>query len=372
MRKLLYGLGIVGSLLMMGMVSAAKSPGSIQPTQSLKTARFDETSTLLQDGKVLIVGGMERNGVVLASAELYDPRSGAFTAAGNMHTPRGGNTATRLSDGKVLITGGFDGSFKSLASTELYDPATGAFTVGADMTTPRSEAEAVLLASGKVLIIGGDSVPDETRLASAEIYDPTSGKFTATGSMHVPRSYFAAVRLKDGRVLVVGGASAGSYPDTTIESSAEIFDPATGKFTPTRNMTTRRYKLAATLLADGRVFVVGGSDSRDGRGQYASTEIYDPARGTFTPAGDMHTVRYKLRAGIVSLTDGRVLIASGAGRPELYDPVDGSFTPVPGAGLTGYYFAPVSVLQDGSALIAGGYGADPQAGGVANAWLYQP
>src|SRR5450759_3444704 len=67
--------------------------------------RFQDTATLLPDGKVLVAGGTVGTGL-LASAELYDPSSGAWTATGTMPTPRQGHTATLLPDGKVLVTGG--------------------------------------------------------------------------------------------------------------------------------------------------------------------------------------------------------------------------------------------------------------------------
>ena len=143
----------------------------------------------------------------------------------------------------------------------------------------------VLLKSGKVLLVGGDGLHEDERLTTAELYDPATGRFAATGSMHVPRNTHSAVLLQDGRVLVMGGSSAGRYPSAHIEASAEIYDPATGRFSMTGSMNTARHKQAAVLLSDGRVLVVGGSDNRDWRGKYASAELFNPATGRFSPAG---------------------------------------------------------------------------------------
>jgi hypothetical protein len=137
-------------------------------------------------------------------------------------------------------------------------------------------------------------------------------------------------------------------------------------------MNIARYKLAAALLPDGRVLVVGGSDNQDWRGQYASAELYDPATGLFSNNGEMSFKRFKLMHTAVTLTDGRVLIAGGAERPEIYDPARKSFQPVKGTVGEGRYFSTATVLTDGQVLIAGGYGDDPMAGAVANAWLYKP
>jgi len=353
--------------------SKTSQPGQITATGNLSIRRFSQSATLLPNGKVLIAGGMERNGKYDVSAELYDPRTGKFTATGSMSSPREGHAAMLLHNGKVLIAGGSPGAGGPyLATAELYDPATGTFHPTGNMSGPRAHAATVLLNDGKVLLIGGDGAHEDEHLTSAELYDPATGRFSPTGSMHVPRNMHTAVLLKDGRVLVVGGSSAGSYPNSHIEASAEIYDSATGRFSMTGSMNSPRYKLAAVLLSDGRVLVVGGSDNRDWRGQYASAELYDPATGHFSNDGEMSFRRFKLIQTAVRLRDGRVLIAGGAERPEIYDPATKSFRPVNGTVGEGRYFSTATLLHDGRVLIAGGYGDDPMAGAVPNAWLYQP
>ena len=350
----------------------APQVGQVTPTASLLVRRFDQTATLLPNGKVLIAGGMEANGRYDASAELYDPQKGTFAATAGMSVARSCHTATLLPGGKVLLAGGARGADDHVATAELYDPATGRFQPTGSMSGPRCGAVAILLKSGRVLIIGGEGAHEDERLTSAELYDPSTGRFTSTGSMHVARDTHAAVLLKDGRVLVVGGSSAGRYPNAHIEASAEIYDPATGRFTTTGSMSTARHKLAVALLPDGRVLVAGGSDNHDWRGQYASAEIYDPASGRFTNAGDMQFRRFKLTHAVVALRDGRVLIAGGAEHPEVYDAKTASFQTVQGTVGDGRYFSTATVLADGRVLIAGGYGQDAMAGAVANAWLYRP
>jgi hypothetical protein len=350
----------------------SKNVGRVIATGSLSVPRFDQTATLLPNGKVMIAGGMAANGVYHSTVDLYDPASGRFTPARDMGTRRSCHTATLLPNGKVLIAGGSESPGKDLASAELYDPATGQFTPAGKMTAPRCGAAAVLLRSGKVLLLGGNGEHEYDRLATAELYDPATGKFSATGSMRTPRDAHAAVLLKNGEVLVAGGSSAGRFPNETIEASAELYNPQTGKFTSTGNMKIPRYKLGAVSLDDGRALIVGGSDRLAWRGEYSSAELYDPASGTFTLAAEMNSKRYKLPAAVVRLNNGQILVAGGAERPEVYDPASGKFRATVGDELDGFCFSTATLLPDGKVLIAGGYGNDPGKGGVANAWIYQP
>jgi hypothetical protein len=128
-------------------------------TGSMTIARTSHTATLLADGKVLVVGGLGG----LASAELYDPATDLFTATGSMVTEvaRFAHTATLLSNDKVLVAGGTANGATGTASAELYDPITGSFTATGSMATARVLYTATLLSGSEVLVVGG---------AGAELY----------------------------------------------------------------------------------------------------------------------------------------------------------------------------------------------------------
>jgi hypothetical protein len=315
---------------------------------------------------------MARNGIWLDSAEIYDPASGRFAPTNKLHAQRAGATATLLPNGRVLIAGGTDGSGKSLASAEIYDPDSGGFSLTGNMNASRAHAIAVLLRTGKVLIAGGSASGDDDQLTAAELYDPATGSFTPTGSMHGQRSAFTAVALKDGRVLVVGGLSGGQYPYHTVEATAEIYDPNTGRFTQTGSMAVARYKQGAALLPDGRVLVAGGSNEIGRQITYFSTEIFDPQTGKFSPGPNMRFPRFKLLSGVVALNDGRILLAGGAERAEVYDPVRQVFTPINGETLDGFLFSTATLLRNGRVLLVDGYGHHPTDGAVNQALLWQP
>jgi Galactose oxidase, central domain len=89
-------------------------------------------------GDILVTRGLDATGVPTATAELFDPVAGTFTATSNMSTSRSTHTATLLSDGKVLVTGGIDNTTSPITSAELFDPATGKFTQTGALATPVS------------------------------------------------------------------------------------------------------------------------------------------------------------------------------------------------------------------------------------------
>lgn len=295
-------------------------------------------------------------------------------------------TATLLKNGEVLITGGVDVGSPAVETAEVFDPATGRFTPTGSMTTTRAYHTATLLPDGKVLIAGGLSRAGKP-LRTAELYDPSSGKFVPTGKMSTCRYMQTATLLQNGKVLITGGISTPSgvamapYQGTMVKmnvvDTAELYDPATGKFTPTGNrtrllnvdtmkisydyeMTAGRANQTATLLTSGalagHVLIAGGMNSDSA--SLATAELYDPAEGRFTATGRMTTARREQTA--TPLRNGEVLIAGGAGTKdkvlgsaELYDPATRSFTAT-GAMSQGRYEQAATLLKNGKVLIAGG------------------
>jgi Galactose oxidase, central domain/Kelch motif len=341
-------------------VQATGGAGALVLASQMNSPRAAHTASLLPNGKVLMTGGMEREGVILDSAELYDSTTRTFANAGTMTTKRVGHSATVLGNGKVLLVGGFGDTW--LSSAELYDPATNTFAPVGTMSARRDGFTATLLTDGRVLIAGGY---DRSYQNSAEIFDPDTGTFEPTGKMTSARTAHTATLLADGRVLLAGGSDG-----KTVLTSAELYDPASGAFMRTGDMTTGRYKHAAVRLADGGVLIVGGSDNRDWRGRYSSTEIYDEATRTFRAGSPMHDSRFKFPAAIVILDSGQVLIGGGFRRAEVYDPQLAAFEPVEGQLDADRFYSTATLLPGGEVLIAGGYSYDIKA--TASSWIYQP
>jgi len=212
----------------------------------MTTARFSQTATLLAhgpaatNGKVLITGGsnsVANRGFIasgdLATAELFDPATGTFTATGAMSELRSEHTATLLANGKVLVA---CGTADNVA--ELFDPATGSFTsTGHLIAGGRWGCTATLLDDGTVLITGGRDlydVFDGGGILTAELFDPAAGTFTASGVMTQFRYSQTAALLNSGKVLLTGGINGDSVQDT------EIFDPTTKTFSHAALMRSPR------------------------------------------------------------------------------------------------------------------------------------
>lgn len=333
-------------------MTALAQSGTWKKTGSMKTAR-EPVAILLQNGEVLVAGGDGSNGL-LASAELYNPATGQWRATGSMNTA-GGGAMTALQSGQVLV---------NAADVELYNPGTGTWTVTASMNMPRSGFSQTLLPNGKVLVAGGQektcTTPPCAILSSAELYDPSTGTWSATGSMSTARDGHTATLLANGLVLVAGGGS-GSAVGTV--ASAELYNAATGKWTNTGSMNTARAFHFAVLLPSGQALVLFGSNDFTGTGLVTSTELYDPAAGTWSVNGSTRaTAQFAFR--VTLLNTGKVLIAGGANcvypRPcvevsaaELYDPAVGASTPTGSLNIARSSHS-ATLLMNGQVLAAGG------------------
>src|SRR5271165_3086992 len=373
LKKIGVGLkaGFLLPLLLAGLIGhasvvMAQSPGTFTPTGNM-IPPGGYFGTLLTNGKVLIVGA-------LGSAQLYDPGTGTFTATGNRTTPSVARPIL-LPNGKVLIAGGWlssaDGRYTSVAHSELYDPANGTFAATGDMTIERVGYTATLLNNGKVLIAGGAVLVGGVVvrfLASAELYDPSTGTFSPTGDMKETYSDTATL-LPNGKVLITRSIV---YDPPSLSGSenfvrhAELYDPSTGTFAFTGDMTAHHTSPTATLLMNGKVLIAGG-DFGDGDGASEIAELYDPAAGAFTATSSMTVGREEDTATL--LPDGTVLFAGGHGASaELYDPVAAAFSAT-GDMTTEREQQTATLLNSGKVLIAGGI---VQSTNPTSAELYSP
>ncbi len=174
---------------------------SLPSTLLFRREKF--TATLLADGRVLIIGGLEGQ-TTLNSTEIFDPATDTVQAGPPLTGPRAAHSATRLLDGRVLLAGGSNGS-ADLRSLELFDPESATFKMLPATLNQARQGHANLLfdANGTVLLAGGlaDGIP----LSTTELFDPADNQVREAGALTAARTAIAAILLEDGSVLATGG-----------------------------------------------------------------------------------------------------------------------------------------------------------------------
>ncbi len=339
------------------------APGTATlPTGRMLAARASHAAATLADGRVLVSGGFAASGGfqnLTATAEIYDPGAGTFSATGSLLEARTDHTSVRLADGRVLVVGGVSPAAVRLATAEVYDLTTGTWAPTGSMSAARRNPLAVALPDGRVLVTGGESASGAP-LASSEIFDPVTGTFTATGSTLTPRTGPAVAALPDGRVLLAGGWYSNSYL-----ASAELWDPVSGTWTATGPMASVRGDgPSASVLTNGKVLVAGGY-AVDGPAPAA--EVYDPATGTFSLTGNFN--RARSGQGVhraVTLADGSVVATDSFGGIERYNVAAGTWQVV-GQFSDSRTWYTASLLPNGKILVAGGF-----PGPLTSAELFDP
>ena len=350
----------------------------------MTVAREGQSAVRLAGGRVLIMGGtvpfvgkcqMTCLDPATASVEIYDPSTGEFSPNGSLAEP-GGGEALLLNDGRVFVFGGEGQYGYALNTVEIYDPATGTAVVveqPAGIELPFNPT-VVLLSDGRVLIAGGSSDQlGESASSATVIFDPASAVFSIGPVMAEGRQDATATLLADGRVLIVGGGySTGGYGHWY--NNAEVIDPSHPLSRST--LLVSPHSTTSTLLSDGRVLVAGGAWYESGTGRtLEAPEIFDPITERFTLVGPMSTPRTESTA--VKIPDGRVLFVGGQDSTgatvdtvEAYDPDSGTFQVI-ATGFPKVLSFSATLLDDGEVLIAGG-GSDEWNGMTAASWLLKP
>jgi hypothetical protein len=306
------------------------------------------SATRLLDGRVLIAGGIDRDFNSTAAVEIFDPTTGTFSPAMSLDSVRGGHTATLLPDGRVLVAGGWSGAFYATATAEIFDPVSGTWSLTGSMKQGRGHHTATVVGAKVLFAAGYDG---NLPVASAELFDPATGTFAYTGSLASARWEHSATLLGSGQVLIAGGYNGGAFTTGISMASAELYNPATGTFSPVGGLGTARYGHTATLLLTNSVLAAGGWNGS----RLASAELFNPATGTWSATGNI-TLPVEGHAAAL-LPSGQVLVAGGGADGKftaVYDPASGVFEPGPPMAYGRYRPAAVE-LNTGAVLLLGGY-----------------
>lgn len=330
-------------------------------------ARAGHTATLLPTGRVLVTGGMDEYGTVLASAELYNPWTNRWAPTAPMGEPRMWHAAVLLASGRVLVTGGWAPD-QPTNSAEIYTPWTGSWSSASPMQMAQALHTATLLPTGEVLVLGSTTWELDDQ---PEIYTPWTDTWRLGPSLYPssPCGGTTTTRLRSGRVLIAGGC--GSWGGTN--SVAFELDAFTNTLvSPSMMLGPGRQNHAASLLRNGKVLATGGyAVTAD---IYAGTELYDPATATWTESASMSYPR--LGHTQTTLAGGRVLVVGAYGylgdaaiTAEVYSPWTDTWTVSPMLHARGGQHT-ATLLRNGRALVAGGI--DEGGFAQANVELFDP
>ncbi len=356
-----------------GSNASATATFAVPAPSKLNTARAQHSAVLLPNGKVLLVGGMGPTGP-LKDAELYDPATGGFTVYGPTTHVLAFSTATLLNDGRVFIVGGWDTvSYASGFSSDTWSwtEASG-FVAGPALPAARGTHSAVLLANGKVMIASGITNGSPAPCGppyyplDSQVFDPAAangaGAWSTSGNLKASRSNATMVMLTGGLALLTGGSAINCPSNNPGQAEAELYDTAAGTWTATGSMGTSRSILDLVALPNGDALAAGGGNNT---GVLAAAETYHlsaAATGAFTSAGAMAAARQN--DGAVLLQSGQIAVLGGTSSAtaymtsvEVYDPMARTWSAGPASLATGRYFHTATVLKNGKVLVVGGYGA---------------
>ncbi len=306
-----------------------------------------------------VLGGIGANNTNLLSSEIYNPTTGTFSSGGTFADTRQAWFASPLPNGTILIVGGSTNNGSACLDTaKIYNPASGSFTsTTGNMTTARCSPAVARLFSGKVLITGKDASPTLRQTMTAELYDPVAKTFSATGTLLNTGSMAGATitLMANGKVLVAGG-----------NVTAQTYDPNTGAWSQTAGqLNTVRYFANAVLLPTGKVLIAGGTT--DFIHNLSSAELFDPQAGTFSPTGSMPEAA--LVPVMTAVSNGKVLVVFGDRAAALYNPATGTFG-ITGSTNVARSFPALFQLNNGKVLAAGGAGSNGAP--LSSAELYDP
>lgn len=274
-------------------------------------ARTRHTATVLDNGHVLLVGGLDGVGPPVQPAERYVAGPQEFRAtSGGLITARARHSATFLTNGDVLIAGGV-GLAGFLDSAEIYGPLGDAFIPAAgNLITARQNHTASLTNDGTVLVVGGDA--GGPPIAAMERFVPTTG-FQPAGNLLTARTRHTAVRRSNGEIVILGGFG----PTGAAIASVEILHLSDGSpRAAMQGLNIARAGAGAATFGDGRILLAGGTGVT---GQALdSVEVYDPVAERSFGAGTMSRTRANAR--VAPLFDGRFLITGDDNTADIYDP----------------------------------------------------
>jgi hypothetical protein len=374
------------------------APGSTEFSVGAQpVARSGHSTSLLPDGGVLLAGGVDAgSGATLAGFARFDPQTQEFAAlAGAMQHPRTAHSATRLIDGRVLLVGGVDENGAVVATADLWNPLTGTCTPTASLPGPRAQHTATLLGDGRVLVVGGVSNFDlsdplaalGSALSSCVLYDPLANTWNPAPSLPKARVGHAASLVGNGRALVSCGIEITNvlgFPVPGFSSDCRRYDPVANTWSAAGTVSGGRAFHAQTSLTNGRALLVGGVEGNLLTLVFttlATTRLYDPSANSWTNSASLSAGRAYPQ--LVSAS-GRAIVLGGLASFDLATQTGAPALPIESASETVaawsssadlIYARPVCnaiAIEGGARVLATGTGDDGQPTADLSAEIYLP
>ncbi len=309
---------------------------------SLPSARADHTSTLLADGRVLVVGGVDTEGAALATSMIFDPRAGTWRKGPALAAPCRGHTATLLKDGRVLVVGIGDKG----QGAAFYSPRTDMWEGQQGPNISRLGHAAIRMPNGSVMVLGGrpTKMPSFLLMGAelpalteeVEVFNPVVGTWALNHALKTARRDHMVVALTAGRLFVYGGQGVGRRAGNFVSlRNGELLKPGN----VWRNVPRSPGKGGAgVLLQDGKHFVNHGGGLLDLQGQ--SWREVEPS--------------YREEGPMVALDDGKA-VNFGPDGVDAFDLASRAWEPVEGVYERRDAGSTATLLNDGRVLIVGGW-----------------
>lgn len=275
---------------------AAQGDGGTWISRAVLPTPRQEMPHVVLDGKVYVIGGLDRVPTGSTLVEVFDPSTNSWETKAEMPFPLHHHGVAAI-NGKLYVLGGYQrNTFNSTTHLFEYDPASDTWTTLDPMPTSRG-AHAVGVLDGKIYVTGGVSFG--VVLATVEVYDPVAMTWSVASPMNAMREHHTAA-VVDSLLYVAGGR----IPGFGNVSSVESYNPATNTWTTRRSMPTARSGLTSAAY-NSRMFVFGGEIP----GVYSENEMYDPATNSWTTMTPMPTARHGIGAAVVGDT---IFVIGGA------------------------------------------------------------